>query len=330
VPGPHDVVVQMRAVGLCGSDLTVFRGQRATPALPWVMGHEGGGDIVAVGAKVTGRGVGQRVAIEPNYCCLDCSPCRSGRTSSCLRRLAVGLNHPGLLAERVAIPARFTWPVPADWAGETLACVEPAAVARSAVRRAGVRSADRCLVVGAGSQGLLMCQALLAAGAEPVVVEPHPGRRDMARRLGARPLDPDSNESFPFVFEAAGVPAAVRTGLQRAEPGATVTLIGLSQAQLPTSTYELVRRQLTLRGSLIYDHPADFPDTIDAIAAGRLDPARVTQPGYPPGRAASAFTESADLPGKAWLDLSAWQGTPAPAPPARSGDPDHVGQGRLP
>jgi alcohol dehydrogenase/L-iditol 2-dehydrogenase len=270
------------------------------------MGHEGGGDIVAVGDRVPDRHVGQRVVIEPNYCCPGCPPCRSGRTSACVRRLAVGLNHPGLLAARVAVPARFTWPVPAGWTGATLACVEPAVVARRAIRRAGVRAGDRCLVVGAGSQGLLMCLALLAAGATPAVVEPHPGRRDLASRLGAQPLDPGTDERFPFVFEAAGAPAAVRTALDRAAPAATVTLIGLSQAPLPASTYDLVRRQLTVRGSLIYDHPADFPDTVDAIAQGRLDPARVTQPGYPPDRAAAAFAESLQLPGKAWLDLTPW------------------------
>jgi alcohol dehydrogenase/L-iditol 2-dehydrogenase len=305
-PGPHDVVVEMRAVGLCGSDLTVYRGTRAAPVLPWVMGHEGGGDIVAVGAEVTDRRVGQRVAIEPNYCCLDCPQCASGRTSACLRRLAVGLNHPGLLAERVAMPARFSWPVPADWPGETLACVEPAAVARTAVRRSGLRPGDRCLVVGAGSQGLLMCQALLATGAAPAVIEPHPGRRDLALRLGARALGADSEETFPYVFEAAGVPEAVRTALQRAAPAATVTMVGLSQAPLPTTTYELVRRQLTLRGSLIYDHPVDFPDTIEAIATGHLEPAKVTHPGYPPDQVAAVLADSIQLPGKAWLDLSDW------------------------
>lgn len=328
-PGPHDVVVAVRGVGLCGSDLTVYQGQRATPALPWVMGHEGGGDIVAVGPLGTDRRVGQRVAIEPNYCCLDCPPCRSGNTSACTRRLAVGLDHPGLLAERVAVPARFAWPVPADWTGKTLAGVEPTAVARSAVHRSGVRAGDRCLVVGAGSQGLLICQALVAIGAAPDVVEPHADRLALARRLGARPPSPGTDQDFPFVFEAAGTAAAVQVAFDRAGPGATVLLVGLSQAELPLSAYELVRRQLNVRGSLIYDHPADFADTIDAIARGELDPTLVMASGYPPDRAAAAFAESFALPGKAWLDLSAWRESPARAAPPATGDPDRAG-GRSP
>lgn len=303
-PDPHDVVVHMRGVGLCGSDLTVFRGQRAVPTLPWVMGHEGGGDIVAVGAGVTERRVGQRVAIEPNYCCLDCGSCHAGYTSACTRRVVVGMNYPGLLAERVAVPARFTWPVPADWADETLACVEPVAVARSAVRRSGVTPGERCLVVGAGSQGLFLCQALRAAGAVPVVVEPHPGRLALAQRVGAARDDPA--ETFRFVFEAAGAAGAVQAALDRAGQGATIVLVGLSETPLPLTASQLVRRQLTLRGSLIYDHPADFPDTISALARGELDPAQVVQPDFPPERAAEAFARAGRVPGKPWLDLSPW------------------------
>jgi alcohol dehydrogenase/L-iditol 2-dehydrogenase len=270
------------------------------------MGHEGGGEVVAVGTGVIDRQVGQRVAIEPNYCCLECRSCQAGDTSACTRRVVVGMNHPGLLAERVAVPARFTWPVPADLADGTLSCVEPVAVARSAVRRSRVEPGNRCLVVGAGSQGLFLCQALLAAGAAPVVVEPHPGRMALAQRLGAAPAGADPAETFRFVFEAAGVAGAVQTALDRAGPGATVTLVGLSRTPLPLTASALVRRQLTLRGSLIYDHPADFPDTIAALARRKLDPARVVQPGFPPERAAEAFAGAFQVPGKAWLDLSAW------------------------
>lgn len=303
-PGPREVVVRMRGVGLCGSDLAVFHGQRAIPELPWVMGHEGGGDIVAVGAGVTERQVGQRVAIEPNYCCLECGSCHAGYTWACTRRIVVGMNYPGLLKERVAVPARFTWPVPAAWADETLACVEPVAVARSAVRRSGVTPGERCLVVGAGSQGLFLCQALRAAGAVPVVVEPHPGRLALAQQLGSARDDP--GETFQCVFEAAGAAGAVQAALDRAGPGATVVLVGLSETPLPLTGSQLVRRQLTLRGSLIYDHPADFPDTISALARGELDPAEVVQPGFTPEAAAEAFAGARQVPGKPWLDLSPW------------------------
>lgn len=302
-PGPHDVVVAIRGVGLCGSDLSVFDGARSTPTLPWVMGHEGGGDIVAVGERINDREVGQRVVIEPNYPCLTCRLCRSGNTSACAERSIVGINVPGLLAERVAVPARFTWPIASNAPGELLATVEPFAVARSAVQSSGVGDQDRCLVVGAGSQGLLVCLSLLAIGAHPDVIDPHGGRASLAVDLGARHAR-DCND-YPFVFETAGDPAAVREALDRAAPLGTVVLIGLDPADLPLSILELVRRQLTLRGKLIYNHPRDFADTLRAVDHGAM-PSRVIGARFGPSDAAAAFSQARTVVGKTWIELSSW------------------------
>jgi alcohol dehydrogenase/L-iditol 2-dehydrogenase len=303
VPGPHDVVVAIRGVGLCGSDLSVYDGTRPTPGVPWVMGHEGGGDIVAVGDQVHDRDVGQRVVIEPNYPCLTCRQCRSGQTSACGERGIVGINVPGLLAERVAVPARFTWPVDGHVPGELLASVEPFVVARSAVQGSGVTKGDRCLVIGAGSQGLLVCLSLLALGAQPDVIDPHQDRAAFAVELGARHAKDFCD--YSFVFETAGVPAAVRTAMDRAAPLATVVLIGLNPANLPVSMLELVRRQLTLQGKLIYNHPRDFADTISTLDHGFL-PSQVMGTRLTPDDAGAAFAQARTVVGKTWIDLSAW------------------------
>lgn len=303
VPGPHDVVVAIRGVGLCGSDLSVFEGTRPTPRLPWVLGHEGGGDIIAVGDQVHDREVGQRVVIEPNYPCLTCPRCHSGHTSTCGERGIVGINVPGILAERVAVPARFAWPIDSEAPGELLASVEPLAVARSAVESSGVAEGDRCLVVGAGSQGLLVCLSLIALGAQPDVVDTHRGRTDFAVDLGARHAE--GGRDYPFVFETAGAAAAVREALDRAAPLATVVLIGLNSADLPLSIQELVRRQLTLRGKLIYDHPRDFADTLNSLGHGPLL-SRVIGATYAPDDAGDAFSQARTVVGKTWIDLSTW------------------------
>src|SRR5436305_6342250 len=187
--GSDQVIVQIRGVGLCGSDLSVFDGKRQVPRMPWVFGHEGGGDIVAVGSAVTDRQVGQRVVIEPNYCDLTCVECRAGHSSACLNRVVLAINTPGILAERVAAPAEFTWPISTGWPDVALACFEPLCVADTAVRRADVPAGAECLVIGAGSQGQLVCQSLLAGGAVPYVTEPHPGRLELAVKFGARPAE---------------------------------------------------------------------------------------------------------------------------------------------
>ncbi|AXK32486.1 L-iditol 2-dehydrogenase [Streptomyces armeniacus] len=307
-PGAADVVVAVRAVGLCGSDLSVYDGTRPVPYLPWVMGHEGGGEIVAVGSAVTDRRAGQRVVVEPNYCCLACPGCRSGTTSACERRQSAGINVPGLLAERVAVPARFTWPVPATVPDEALACVEPLAVARSAVRRSDVGDGDACLVVGAGSQGLLVCQTLLAAGARAYVTDPHEGRLALAESIGAEPVDPARARGYATVFDTVGLPEAWETSQRAVATGGTVVMIGMGARPVPLSTMALARRQLVVRGSLIYDHPGDFAATLAALAAdGGLAPGRVLHAETPPERAADAFAQARTAPGKSWINLTSWR-----------------------
>ncbi|MDN0199476.1 alcohol dehydrogenase catalytic domain-containing protein [Streptomyces sp. S.PNR 29] len=299
VCGPHDVIVEVGGVGLCGSDLAVFHGNRRPPATPWVMGHEGFGRIAAVGSDVRDRQVGQTVVIEPNYACLKCADCRTGLTSACPYRAIVGLNSPGVLAERVALPAPFAHPVPDGLTAADLAATEPYTVARAAVRRSGVTPADRCLVVGAGAQGLLLCLILSRLGIEPVVTEPHPLRLARAERLGA--VRDDRRTGFTYVFETSGHAAALRPAADRAAPGATLVLIGLNPDRLPLTTDDVVRRQLVLRGSMIYDHPTDFTTAIAELPEAR--PSAVIETALPLHRAQQAFTEAGDRAGKTWISI---------------------------
>ncbi|MEU5101457.1 MULTISPECIES: alcohol dehydrogenase catalytic domain-containing protein [unclassified Streptomyces] len=300
--GPHDVLVRLEGMGVCGSDLAVFDGDRAVPALPWVVGHEGFGRIVAVGGRVVDRAVGQRVVIEPNYACLDCPECARGLTSACTKRVIVGMNAPGLLAERIAVPAPFAHPVPDTTDPADLACAEPYTVARTAVRRGGVGAGDKTLVVGAGAQGLLLCQALLAIGVRPAVVEPHPRRLAHAEVLGARAAD-DGEGGFTYVFESSGVAAALGAALERTVPGATAVLVGLGSAGLPLSVNQLVRSQLTLRGSLIYDHPGDFTAALADITSGAVRPGAAIDARFPLEDAQEAFAGARERAGKTWISL---------------------------
>jgi alcohol dehydrogenase/L-iditol 2-dehydrogenase len=304
VCGPDDVLVAVRGVGLCGSDLAVATGKRAVPALPWVLGHEAVGDIIAVGAGVTDRRVGQRVVVEPNFPCLSCPSCLAGATAACPTRRSVGISEPGGLVERLAVPARFAWPVPAAWPVEDLVCIEPLAVARSAVARAGARAGMRCVVIGAGAQGLLVCLTLLDVGAIPFVVDPNVERLGLARELGARDLaEADADALFPVVIETSGVPEALESAVLRAAPDGCVALIGMSGVPARLPTFPIVQRRLTLRGCLIYDHPDDFSSTIRALPDLVPRPGRVVQAWYPLAEAARAFREAGRVAGKSWIAL---------------------------
>lgn len=302
--GPGDVLIRMRGTGLCGSDLAVHAGRRPPPSLPWILGHEGAGRIVELGSEVSGLRTGQDVVIEPDYCCLTCDPCRAGRTSACAGRAAVGLTVPGLLSDYVVAPAAFVWPVAQRLPIEDLVCVEPATVARAAMRRSGIAPGQSCLVTGAGSQGLLLCQALVDHGVTVFVQDPNEARLDRACSLGVTALPPDT-DGLPCLFETSGAPGVVEQGLRRLAKHGTAVLIGMNTSPLGVSPRDLVAGQITLIGSMIYDHPVDFARTVSALES-RTPPrlGAVVSDGYALEDVQEAFTAAYTASGKVWVNLS--------------------------
>jgi threonine dehydrogenase-like Zn-dependent dehydrogenase len=297
--GSGQVLIRVHGVGICGSDLDLAAGARRPPSVPWIPGHEATGEIVATGAGVDPGRIGQRVVVEPNFPCLHCQACRSGHTSMCPDRTIVGFTAPGLLAELVAVPAAYAWPVPDNWSDADAACAEPLTVALTAIRRSNAQPGGRCLVIGAGSQGTLLCLALAARGITPYVLEPHDGRRQLAVELGA--VEAQAGDAgFTTVFETSGAPPALSEATKRAARGATVVLIGLG-AEARIDTGLVVRRQLTLRGSMIYDHPADFAA---ALTSAIPSPGLVLRACYPLGEAEAAMRSARDAPGKTWIQVS--------------------------
>lgn len=296
-PSRGEVVVGLTGVGVCGSDLAVWSGGR-TADLPWIVGHEGTGTIVAVGEDVSRERIGDRVVIEPNYPCGTCDGCLRGRTALCTRRRSLGINVPGLLRERAAIPAQFAWAAPAGLADQDLVCVEPMAVALHASRLGKAAAGSRCLVVGAGSQGLLLLMVLRAMGAEVAVVEPHDGRLAIARSLGARPA---VRAAYELVFETSGSVGGTQQALRSLGVGGTLVLIGIPHDDVPLSTASIVRGHGTVMGSIIYDHPGDFSDTLAFITDNSLAPSSIIRRTFSFGDSQAALSAADSVPGKSWI-----------------------------
>ena len=118
-----EVLIKVLGVGVCGSDLSVFKGHRQVPSYPWQMGHEAVGEIVGLGHGVNDREVGERVVIEPNYCCFTCEECLSGNTSGCLNRVIIGMAAPGVIAEYISVPSAFAWKVPSFLSVKEMICL---------------------------------------------------------------------------------------------------------------------------------------------------------------------------------------------------------------
>ena len=278
VPGAGEVLVRVAMAGLCGTDYGIWNGDRAV-TYPLVPGHEFVGHVAAVGGGVRRVRAGDRVAVEPNYSCGACPLCREGNRNLCLARTAVGIDVDGCFAELVRVPERCCWPAPAGVADEDLLLAEPLAVVVRAVARAAVRPGESAAVVGGGTLGLLALQVLRGRGARVLVISRSSRRFALARELGAAATHAvtdgapaagaaafSGREGVDVVVETAGSPEAVTHALAVVRPGGRVVLTGLPHEPTPVTFFTVVRREVTIAGSMIYQD--EFPEAMRLVAAG--------------------------------------------------------------
>jgi 2-desacetyl-2-hydroxyethyl bacteriochlorophyllide A dehydrogenase len=279
-PGAGEVLVRVAMAGLCGTDYGIWSGDRPV-AYPLVPGHEFVGHVAAVGAGVTRARVGDHVAVEPNYSCGACPLCREGNRNLCLARTAVGIDVDGCFAEVARVPERCCWPAPPGVDDEELLLTEPLAVVVRAVARAAVRPGESSAVVGGGTLGLLALQVLQERGARVLVVSRSSRRFELARELGAAATHAvgdgavaasaaafSGREGVDVVIETAGTPEAVTHALALVRPGGRVVLTGLPHEPTPVTFFSVVRREVTIAGSMIYQD--EFPEAMRLVAAGTV------------------------------------------------------------
>jgi len=280
VAAPTEVVIAPSRVGICGSDVSLFLGLRKT-VLPLIPGHELVGRIVEVGSAVTGLVAGQRVVVEPNYPCGACRFCLSGRGRICPNKVSMGVTAAGAMAEQVAAPARFVWPVPDAICDEDAATIEPLAVALHAVLESGAGAGDAIAVVGCGAIGLLIAHVAAQQGLRVLAHDRSAEKRAMAAALGAECPDAShlnrvwAEAEIHTVFECAGAAAAVEGAIAAAPRGSQVILMGLGDKRVEIEPFRLVREGIRIGSSLIYDHPDDFARTIEMVALGALRPGMI-------------------------------------------------------
>jgi (R,R)-butanediol dehydrogenase / meso-butanediol dehydrogenase / diacetyl reductase len=279
VAGPHDIVLDVRASGVCGSDLHAYTGGLSAPA-GRIMGHEFAGEVVGAGEAVAGISVGDRVTGVPIQPCGACRRCREGAGHLCevwnTRSIAFGL--PGAFAERLRIPhavaGQNVHRLPDAVTTEAGALVEPLSVALHSVRQAAPRAGQAALVLGLGTIGLLIAQALLARGVSPVLgVDRSPLRRELAERLGIHThsdaADVPGEPEIDLVFEVTGAPPLVARAAELARPRGTVVIVALYEDIAPIDPTLVVHKELVLRGSAMVT-PEDFRDALDLLATARV------------------------------------------------------------
>ena len=265
------VLIEPVRVGICGSDVSLFSGHRKPSAYPLLLGHESIGRVRAVGDNVTQFSTGQRVIVEPNYPCGACAYCRSGRGNICPNKKSLGVTIPGCFAEQFVAPAEFVWPVPDTISDEDAVTIEPLAVSLHALWQSGAQIGDTVAVLGCGATGLLLIQAAVSQGMRVFAHDKLESKLDMAKQFGAQ-IDQSADfsslwrdEGVTTVFECAGAASTVELALSAVPRGGQVVMLGLSTSPASFVPLKLVREEIRVSGSIIYDHPADFARAIALV-----------------------------------------------------------------
>jgi L-iditol 2-dehydrogenase/threonine 3-dehydrogenase len=287
-PGPGEVLLRIRRIGICGSDIHVWHGKHPFTSYPVVQGHEYSATVEAVGPGVAGIRLGMKATARPQVVCGQCPPCRRGEYNVCNALKVQGFQAPGCAQELFVVPANRLVPLPDGMSFDNGALVEPVAVAARATGRAGDLRGLNVVVLGAGTIGNLVGQAARCRGAGNVfITDINQFRVDQAAACGidhvcntreeplaefARRLF-GGDRGFDVAFEAAGSEEALDDALRNVRKGGRVMAVGVFEQKPRVDISLLGDRELSLVGTLMYKHP-DYLQAVKWIAAGDI----VTEP----------------------------------------------------
>jgi L-iditol 2-dehydrogenase len=300
VPGPHEVLVRVSSVGVCGSDVHYYEHGRIGSYVvdePLVLGHEAAGEVVALGESVTRLRVGQRVSVEPGVPDFSCRQCLAGRYNLC-EGMQFYATPPidGAFAELVTAHEQFAHPVPDTLTDDAAALLEPLSVGLWACRKAAVGPGTRVLVTGAGPVGLVAAQAALALGAASVAVtDVNPHRLALALDLGVTeavdvsdtPVSASGRE-VDVLLECSGHPAATADAIRAVAPAGTIVLVGMGGDEMMLPVSRIQERELTVTGTFRYAHT--WPGAIALAASGRVQLDRLVTGHYGLDQVADALS----------------------------------------
>jgi 2-desacetyl-2-hydroxyethyl bacteriochlorophyllide A dehydrogenase len=284
-PGPGDVLVAVRRIGICGTDLHAFRGQQPYFSYPRVLGHELGVEVLELGEGAEGVSVGDRCAVEPYLNCGRCRPCLAGRTNCCSKLQVLGVHIDGGMRQTITVPANKLHK--SDCLRlEQLALVETLGIGAHAVDRSKVVDGEDVLVIGAGPIGLAVTQFAQIAGGQVTVLDINRRRLAFCRDLfgvprtivsgedGAEPID-QVREAFggelpTVVFDATGFPPSMNAAFELTGSGGRLTMVSLVQGDISFNDPEFHRKELTVLATR-NSTATDFRRIISLIESGTAD-----------------------------------------------------------
>jgi L-iditol 2-dehydrogenase len=283
-PQPGEVLIRVAACGICGSDVHGYDGSSGRRIPPIVMGHEAAGIVAGLGEGVTGLSEGDRVTLDSTVYCGQCANCLRGNINLCDRREVLGVScgdyrRAGAFAEFVSVPAHIIHRLPGNLSFHEAALLEAVAVALHAVSLVTIEPGSTALVVGAGTIGLLLQQALRVAGSSRVfVTDPDSTRLSLSQKLGAtetvsekvtdKILQLTGGAGVDVAVEAVGKTEPIGTAIDCVRKGGTVVLVGNIVPQITLPLQQVVSRQLRLQGSCA--SAGEYPKAIELLSSGQI------------------------------------------------------------
>lgn len=283
-PGPGEVLIRVRACGICGSDVHGYLGLTGRRIAPMTMGHEFCGEVAELGPGAGKFAVGDLVIVQPIHFCGECANCRRGLTMLCLNKRFYGvLTVDGAMAEYVAVPEKLLYPLPENSTPYTGALVEPYAVAYGAVEKAGDLTGQTVLIIGAGTIGACMLQLVKLKNPGRVIVSDlSSARLETARKLGADQVINPAKEDFMEAverltdgemidtsIECVGVQASANQSVKCLKVGGTAVWVGMSQKEMTINMQDIVCLARKVLGSFNYTHE-EFGRVAEIVTSGRL------------------------------------------------------------
>ncbi len=286
--GDDDVLIAVKACGICGSDVHGCTGKTGRRIPPIIMGHEAAGVVEKLGRNVKGLKKGQRVCFDSTVYCSVCPACRKGLYNRCSKRQVLGVSVPafkrhGAFAEYVAVPSWIVFKLPDEMSFVQAALLEPASIGAHASNRAPISADDTVLVMGAGTIGLFILQgARLRGAAKVIAVDVNEFRLDVAKKLGAGAvvnpaksnlkqavLELTQGQGVNVAIEAVGYAKTFSDAVSVTRMGGYVVAVGNLEKKAEFDLQELVARELTFTGS--YASSGEFRQCIDLVASGKIN-----------------------------------------------------------
>ncbi|MBK5261511.1 MAG: galactitol-1-phosphate 5-dehydrogenase [Peptostreptococcaceae bacterium] len=287
VADDDEVLVEIKAVGICGSDVHGMDGSTGRRIPPIIMGHEASGVIVETGKNVSGWKIGDRVTFDSTIYKLDDWYTRNGHYNLSDNRMVLGVScndfrRNGAFAQFVNVPSHILYRIPDNVSFEQAATVEPVAVALHAINLSGVKINDTAVVFGSGMIGLFIIQLLKQAGCNVIAVDMLQEKLDMAKNAGAGVIlnaqtDDVSgeirkltqNRGADFAFEAVGITPTIKSAIESLRKGATLIIVGNLSSTIEFPLQKVVTQEITVKGSCAIN--GEYPAVLDLISKGKIN-----------------------------------------------------------